>query len=67
MKSYPITKALQRRFKKMIKFIKREWDLFLNDIRTITSVDRLSWFNWFILKPFALLLCIVSVIIVNII
>jgi len=51
----------------MIKFIRREWDLFLNDIRTITSVDRLSWFNWFILKPFALLLCITSVIIVNVI
>ncbi len=51
----------------MIKFIRREWDLFLNDIRTITSVDRLAWFNWFILKPFALLLCIASVIMVNVI
>ena len=51
----------------MIKFIKKEWDLFINDIKTITSIDRLSWFNWFILKPFALLLCVASVIIVNII
>ena len=50
----------------MIKIIKKEWDLFLNDIKRITENDKLSWFNWFILKPFALLLCLFSVVIINI-
>ena len=48
---------------KIINFIKKDWELFLNDIKTMTKTDRLSWWNWYVLKPFALVLVIVSLII----
>ena len=48
---------------KIINFIKKDWELFLNDIKTMTKTDRLSWWNWYVLKPFVLVLVIVSLII----
>ena len=51
---------------KIINFIKRDWELFLNDIKTMTKTDRLSWWNWFVLKPFALFLSVFTLIIINV-
>ena len=48
---------------KIINFIKKDWELFLNDIKTMSKTDRLFWWNWYVLKPFALVLVIVSLII----
>ena len=49
-----------------MKKIIDSFKIFIEDIKIMTSQSWMDWFNWFILKPFALLLCLFSVVIINI-
>jgi len=36
----------------------------IEDIRFIASQSRAEWFNWYVLKPFTLLLCLTVLVII---
>jgi len=40
--------------------LKKEWSLFKKDIKKLTSESRISWINWYVLKPLLLVLCIIA-------
>tara|TARA_Y100001973_G_C5150984_1_gene308108 strand:- start:547 stop:699 length:153 start_codon:yes stop_codon:yes gene_type:complete len=48
---------------KLKQKFKKEWSLFKKDIKKLTSESRISWINWYVLKPLLLVLCIIALII----
>ena len=45
---------------KLKQKFKKEWSLFKKDIKKLTSESRISWINWYVLKPLLLVLCIIA-------
>ena len=43
---------------------KKEWKIFRQDIKNQAEESLLFWINWYILKPTALILCIIVIIII---
>jgi hypothetical protein len=47
-----------------MKKIIESFKIFVEDIRIMASQSWAEWFNWYVLKPFTLLLCLIVLLVV---
>ena len=47
-----------------MKKIIESFKIFVEDIKIMASQSWAEWFNWYVLKPFTLLLCLIVLLVV---